>query len=79
MNLVRFNALLLFCKNASFYLHEAMTSRIFSATMAFFDSHYIGNILNRFSFDLNNIDEFLPFLFPALGGVSEISKYFIGL
>lgn len=70
MNLVKFYALLMFCRTASLKLHEAMASKVIGTTMAFFDNYYIGNILNRFSYDLNTIDEFLPILFPILGAVS---------
>lgn len=72
MIVVKFYALLRFCRNASVNLHNAMTTGVIGATMAFFDSHFIGNILNRFSYDLNNIDEFIPYLFPGLGSVSKI-------
>lgn len=72
MSLVKFYALLRFCQNASVNLHKAMTMGVIGATMAFFDNHFIGNILNRFSYDLNNIDEFIPFLFPRLGHVSIV-------
>lgn len=70
MVLIQFYALLKFCQNASVKLHNAMTVGVVGATMSFFDTHFIGNILNRFSYDLNNIDEFIPFLFPGLGRVS---------
>lgn len=70
MGLVQYYALLRFCQNASVNLHNAMTVRVMGATMSFFDTHFIGNILNRFSYDLNNIDEHIPFMFPGLAMVS---------
>lgn len=39
-----------------------MVSSVLNAVMTFFDCHYIGNIVNRFSKDLNNIDEVLPLI-----------------
>lgn len=72
VGLIRYFCLLWFCRTASINLHKAMVKGLMGATMSFFDNHFIGNILNRFSYDLNNIDEVIPFLFPALGSVSFI-------
>uniref|UniRef100_A0A0U9HY04 Putative ABCC protein n=1 Tax=Chrysomela populi TaxID=154003 RepID=A0A0U9HY04_CHRPP len=45
---------------ASKNLHKAMNSSVLNSFMNFFDSHRIGNIINRFSKDLNTTDEILP-------------------
>lgn len=63
-------ALLWFCRTASINLHKKMALAIVGATMNFFDTHFVGNILNRLSYDLNNIDEIIPFQFPSFGTVS---------
>lgn len=49
-----------FSIKASKNIHKAMVTSVINAVMTFFDSHYIGNIVNRFSKDLNNIDESVP-------------------
>lgn len=72
--LIKMYCLLKFCQRASVRLHKAMTQGLMGAKMSFYDNHFIGNILNRFSYDLNNIDEFIPFLFPSLGSVSMALK-----
>ncbi|CAG9859523.1 unnamed protein product [Phyllotreta striolata] len=58
--------LLRFARNASLAVHTAMISRIITAMMTFFDSHYLGNVVNRFSYDLNIVDEKLPLIFLHL-------------
>lgn len=70
MGLARYYALLFFCQRASVNLHQAMTFGLINVPMSFYDNHFIGNILNRFSYDLHNIDENIPFNFPSLTGVS---------
>lgn len=47
-----------------------MTIGLIGATMFFFDTHFIGNIVNKFSHDINILDESVPFLFTDLGSVS---------
>ncbi|RZB38623.1 ABC membrane domain containing protein, partial [Asbolus verrucosus] len=61
-NLARAFALFAAARRASIKLHEYMIKHIVNATMQFFDSNFIGNILNRFSKDLTNIDEHIPFV-----------------
>lgn len=52
-------------------LHNASFSQIIQAPMAFFDMNLSGNILNRFSKDVNTMDEQIPFLFFQCVRVSE--------
>lgn len=65
--------ILKFAVTASRNIHSKMVKSIVSAVMSFFDNCFIGNILNRFSQDLNVIDERLPMALDALLGVSSFS------
>lgn len=49
-----------FTRKASLKLHNTMIEKLCTAAMSFYDHHFIGNILNRFSQDLNVVDEALP-------------------
>ncbi|KAL1513420.1 hypothetical protein ABEB36_002837 [Hypothenemus hampei] len=49
-----------FCNKASVRLHNNMFYKIVYATMRFFHVNTTGRILNRFSKDMNQVDEMLP-------------------
>lgn len=49
-----------FCNKASIRLHNNMFHKIVYATMRFFNINPSGRILNRFSKDMNQVDEMLP-------------------
>lgn len=49
-----------FCNKASIRLHNNMFYKIVYATMRFFNTNTSGRILNRFSKDMNQVDEILP-------------------
>lgn len=49
-----------FCNKASIRLHNNMFDKIVYATMRFFNVNTSGRILNRFSKDMNQVDEVLP-------------------
>ncbi|CAH0564202.1 unnamed protein product [Brassicogethes aeneus] len=60
LELFRYYLFYSFALRASFRIHERMIRNIINAAMSFFDSCFIGNILNRFSQDMNQVDEALP-------------------
>lgn len=63
-----------FSIKASKNIHKAMVSSVLNSMMTFFDSHYIGNIVNRFSKDLNNIDEVVPLVIYEVFRVSILTR-----
>ncbi|XP_011701007.1 PREDICTED: multidrug resistance-associated protein 4-like isoform X2 [Wasmannia auropunctata] len=48
------------CMNSSCNLHNTMFSNLLQACMSFFHSNPSGRILNRFSKDMDTVDELLP-------------------
>jgi ATP-binding cassette subfamily C (CFTR/MRP) protein 4 len=61
MSFLRPVILYLLAKKASISLHGLLFEKIVNASMGFFSSHYVGNILNRFSEDLVYVDERVPY------------------
>lgn len=76
LELVKHYLILRFVVNASVNIHKKMIHSVIFATMSFFDRFFIGNILNRFSQDLNVIDEHLPMVLSMLIGVSIYIWFF---
>ena len=47
--------------SCTFQIHNKMVSRLLNAPLSFHAINTVGQILNRFSQDISNIDELLPF------------------
>ncbi|KAL1513291.1 hypothetical protein ABEB36_002715 [Hypothenemus hampei] len=62
LSLFRSFANFYFCTRAGRKLHKALVVGVLNAYMTFFDSHFIGNIVNRVSKDFHTIDENIPFI-----------------
>ncbi|XP_030766732.1 probable multidrug resistance-associated protein lethal(2)03659 isoform X2 [Sitophilus oryzae] len=60
MTITRLLVFYRFCNKASIRLHHNMFYKIVYATMRFFTVNPSGRILNRFSRDMNQVDEALP-------------------
>ncbi|XP_063913863.1 probable multidrug resistance-associated protein lethal(2)03659 isoform X2 [Zophobas morio] len=66
-----------FTRKASISLHKAVVRNIMNSTMNFFDTFFIGNVVNRFTKDFVTVDETLPFeaiecftmIFTVSGGI----------
>lgn len=65
---------MIFFTVASRNLHDYIFSQIIRARMRFYNSNPSGRILNRFSKDMGNIDEYIP---SVLIDVIEVHKLYI--
>ncbi|CAG9858555.1 unnamed protein product [Phyllotreta striolata] len=73
LNLIRTYSVLELSRRASVNIHKVIIKKIINARMAFFDTHFLGNILNRFSNDFCNVDEQIPFvIFEVLRVLFEL-------
>ena len=62
-------------KKASISIHKLLLSKIVNSSIEFFNSHFAGNILNRFSEDMLYLDEFVPRTFYDMLRVSWLHRY----
>ncbi|XP_072376851.1 ATP-binding cassette subfamily C member 4-like isoform X2 [Diabrotica undecimpunctata] len=69
MDIIKTGIIYDICRRASINLHYALVKNILNAVMNFFDTHFIGNILNRLSQDLVMMDERLGYILNESFGV----------
>ncbi|XP_063914042.1 probable multidrug resistance-associated protein lethal(2)03659 [Zophobas morio] len=77
LTLIKYLCFFTYTRTASINLHRAMVQAVVHSPMSFFDSNFLGNVLNRFSKDCTTVDESLPYvlfecftlLFMAAGGI----------
>ncbi|KAJ3659602.1 hypothetical protein Zmor_011284 [Zophobas morio] len=80
--LIRGCILFLFSRRVSVTLHKKMLNCVINACLNFFDTTFLGNIVNRFSKDLDSVDESIPFplhhllaiVFETVGNILLISS-----
>jgi ATP-binding cassette subfamily C (CFTR/MRP) protein 4 len=65
------STVVLYSKNASKCLHNALLDKVLVGSLIFFNNHSSGRILNRFSKDMGMVDEFVPV------SLSETLKLFL--
>ena len=64
MTIARSSVMLLWLGiNASKKIHDNMAQRVLNAPMQFFERTPVGRIMNRFTNDINKIDDGLPLIF----------------
>ena len=73
LTLIKYLSFFTFTKTASVNLHKTMVQAVLNSTMSFFDSNFLGNILNRFSKDCLTVDENLPYILIECLSVCKIS------
>ncbi|KAI2474104.1 multidrug resistance-associated protein 4-like [Diabrotica virgifera virgifera] len=69
MDIIKTGIIYDICRRASINLHYTLVKNILNAVMHFFDTHFIGNILNRLSQDLVMMDERLGYILNESFGV----------
>lgn len=52
--------------NASIYLHNSMLRRCLRTHMTFYDTTPLGRIINRFTREIDTVDNLLPYCFRQL-------------
>ncbi|CAH1367993.1 unnamed protein product [Tenebrio molitor] len=63
----------IFFRLASINFHRLLATTVIDASMDFFYTHYVGNILNRFSEDLLFVDEIVPYsMYLFLNGFVQV-------
>ncbi|KAL3282222.1 hypothetical protein HHI36_005416 [Cryptolaemus montrouzieri] len=60
-------------------IHTVLIQRVVNATVCFFDRNLIGNILNRFSRDLGQVDEVLPHVVSEVIRMAFMTVTTVGL
>ncbi|GMM33040.1 hypothetical protein DASC09_003650 [Saccharomycopsis crataegensis] len=67
------------CINASRHLHDSMLNSIINSPMSFFNTTPAGRILNRFTNDINKIDDNLPKTFIKFFGAIISALFTVGV
>jgi ATP-binding cassette subfamily C (CFTR/MRP) protein 4 len=64
------------CINSSKRMHKDMFNSVMSTPIRFFDLNPLGRIMNRFSKDINLLDETIPW---CINDFMHVSKFFLNL
>ena len=66
------------CAAASKTIHESLLDKVMHSPMSFFDSNPLGRILNRFSSDIDTVDQTIPFeLDDMLNCILEVAAILV--
>lgn len=66
----------IFSLKVSKNLHKEMISKVLGSRISFFDVNMSGNILTKFSKDLFNVDEWIPYIINEAMRVSKYNKFY---